>query len=289
MVNSQTNGTHSFDEWLNLAVAHSSNPEALRKKLEEDEKKTKSIYDLALDSIQRYNDTVGHLNEEDGYDCPICKNRGFIMKVVPDETGYPYEVACDCKCMRIRRNAKRLKRSGLAEWVDSKTFDTFVASEDWQKNMKTKALAYSESPDGWLYVAGQSGAGKTHICTATCLRLIESGKSVKYMLWSEIIHKLESTRFDDGRREDYIDDIAKNDVIYIDDFLKCFDKAKHLFLAFEFINKMIIMKKMLIISSEMFYQEIAGIDEALGGRIAEKAKGHIIQIARDSGRNYRFK
>lgn len=285
---SQISGVHSFDEWLNLAVSRSGNPEALRKKLEEDEKKTKSIYDLALDSIQRYNDTVGHLNEEDGYDCPICKNRGFIMKVVPDETGYPYEVACDCKCMRIRRNAKRLKRSGLAEWVDSKTFDTFVASEDWQKNMKAKALAYSESPSGWLYVAGQSGAGKTHICTATCLKLIEAGKSVKYMLWSEIIHKLESTRFDD-RREEYIDDIAKNDVIYIDDFLKCFDKGKHLFLAFEFINKMIIMKKMLIISSEMFYQEISSIDEALGGRIAEQSKGHIIQIARDTNRNYRFK
>lgn len=286
---SQISGVHSFDEWLNLAVSRSGNPEALRKKLEEDEQKTKSIYDLVIDSVQRYNDSVGHLNEEDGYDCPICKNRGFIMKIVPDETGYPYEVACDCKCMKIRRNAKRLKRSGLAEWVDSKTFDTFVASEDWQKNMKTKALEYTESPDGWLYVAGQSGAGKTHICTATCLKLIEAGKSVKYMLWSEIIHKLESTRFDDGGREDYIDDIAKNDVIYIDDFLKCFDKGKHLFLAFEFINKMIIMKKMLIISSEMFYQEISSIDEALGGRIAEQSKGHIIQIARDTNRNYRFK
>lgn len=285
---SQISGVHSFDEWLNLAVSRSGNPEALRKKLEEDEQKTKSIYDLAIDSVQRYNDSVGHLNEEDGYDCPICKNRGFTMKIVPDETGYPYEVACDCKCMKIRRNAKRLKRSGLAEWVDSKTFDTFVASEDWQKNMKAKALAYSESPSGWLYVAGQSGAGKTHICTATCLKLIEAGKSVKYMLWSEIIHKLESTRFD-GRREDYIDDIAKNDVIYIDDFLKCFDKAKHLFLAFEFVNKMIIMKKMLIISSEMFYQEISNVDEALGGRIAEQSKGHIIQIARDTNRNYRFK
>ena len=285
---SQISGVHSFDEWLNLAVSRSGNPEALRKKLEEDEQKTKSIYDLAIDSVQRYNDSVGHLNEEDGYDCPICKNRGFIMKIVPDETGYPYEAASDCKCMRIRRNAKRLKRSGLAEWVDSKTFATFVTSEEWQMNMRDKALAYSESPSGWLYVAGQSGAGKTHICTATCLKLIEAGKSVKYMLWSEIIHKLESTRFDD-RREDYIDDIAKNDVIYIDDFLKCFDKAKHLFLAFEFVNKMIIMKKMLIISSEMFYQEIAGIDEALGGRIAEQSKGHIIQIARDTNRNYRFK
>ena len=285
---SQISGVHSFEEWIELAVSRSGNPEALRKKLEEDEQKTKSIYDLAIDSVQRYNDSVGHLNEEDGYDCPICKNRGFIMKIVPDETGYPYEAASDCKCMRIRRNAKRLKRSGLAEWVDSKTFNTFLDSEDWQKNMKAKALAYSESPSGWLYVAGQSGAGKTHICTATCLKLIESGKSVKYLLWSEIIHKLESTRFDD-RREEYIDDIAKNDVIYIDDFLKCFDKAKHLFLAFEFINKMIIMKKMLIISSEMFYQEISSIDEALGGRIAEQSKGHIIQIARDTNRNYRFK
>ena len=112
---------------------------------------------------------------------------------------------------------------------------------------------------------------------------------MKYLLWSEIIHKLESTRFDDDRREEYIDDIAKNDVIYIDDFLKCFDKAKHLFLAFEFVNKMIVMKKTLIISSEMFCNEIADIDEALGGRIAEQSKGYIIQIARDSGRNYRFK
>ncbi len=289
MKESKISGTHSFEEWVNLAVSRSGNPEALRKKIIEDAQKPKTYNDFVLENVERYNQTTGHLNEEDGYDCPLCKNRGFIAKAITEEDGSLHEVSAYCKCMQIRINAKRLKKSGLAEWVETKNFETFVASEDWQKNMKAKALAYSESPSGWLYVAGQSGAGKTHICTATCLKLIESGKSVKYMLWSEIVCKLESTRFDDGRRTDYIEDIVKNDVIYIDDFLKCFDKAKHLGMAFEFINKMIIMKKMLIISSEMFYQEIAGIDEALGGRIAEKAKEHIIQIARDSGRNYRLK
>ena len=284
----QETGTHTFEEWLNLAISHSSDPEALRKKLEEEEQKPKSEYDLVLEHAERYNQTTGHLNEEDGYDCPLCKNRGFIMKVEADETGC-YEVASDCKCMKIRGNSKRLQRSGLAEWVDSKTFDTFIASEDWQKNMKAKAMKYAENPTGWLYVGGQSGAGKTHICTATCLKLIESGKSVKYMLWSEIVCKLESTRFDDSKRTDYIDDIAKNDIIYIDDFMKCFDKTKHLGLAFEFVNKMIVMKKTLIISSEMFCNEIADIDEALGGRIAENAKGQFILIAHNPNRNYRFK
>lgn len=287
------NGMSSFDDWIELALLVAKRQGAERvselKKIIEEAQKPKTFEEQLAEEVKRANESVGHLNEEDGYDCPFCKNKGYTMKVSPDEYGYLYKVATPCKCMKIRANAKRLKRSGLAEWVDSKTFDTFIVAENWQENMKSKALGYIKNPSGWLYVAGQSGAGKTHICTATCLKLIEMGKSVKYLLWSEIICKLESTRFDDSKRANFINDIAKNDIIYIDDFMKCFNKERHLGLTFEFINKMIVMKKTLVISSETFCKEITDIDEALGGRIAEKTRGHIIQIAKNPDRNYRFK
>ena len=54
-----------------------------------------------------YNSKSGNLN---GYDCPICKNKGYIEKIVNDS-----EVLAKCKCLKIRDTLRRIKDSGLEE------------------------------------------------------------------------------------------------------------------------------------------------------------------------------
>ena len=105
------------------------------------------------------NSTPGSLT---GIDCPKCKNRGSIA--LPREDG---SVSVqDCDCMKIRRCIWEMEKSGLKNIIREKTFDSYAATEPWQKTIKAGAVAYAEHPEGWLLFCGQPGSGKTHLCTA---------------------------------------------------------------------------------------------------------------------------
>mgnify|MGYP007129053868 CR=1 FL=1 len=103
-----------------------------------------------------YNSRKGDLT---GYDCPICRNKGFVFLM---KDGYEYTM--ECECMEKRRGKWRLKRSGLQDMAERYRFETY------------------EEREGWFYIGGQVGAGKTHICTAIANRLMLQGKGVRYMI-----------------------------------------------------------------------------------------------------------
>lgn len=42
--------------------------------------------ELMQKQIDLYNESTGNLNEFDGYNCNVCKNKGFIARL--DENGY---------------------------------------------------------------------------------------------------------------------------------------------------------------------------------------------------------
>ena len=43
---------------------------------------------FAHQQTEWYNNAEGHLDQEDGYDCPICRNKGYL-RVVTEEGGIP--------------------------------------------------------------------------------------------------------------------------------------------------------------------------------------------------------
>jgi hypothetical protein len=44
-----------------------------------------------------------------------------------------------------------------------------------------------------------------------------------------------------------------------------------------------------IVSSELLLKDLREIDEAIAGRLKEKAKKYCIQVGKDSSKNYRLK
>ena len=63
--------------------------------------------------VDGLNDTVGNRDQEDGYDCKICKNKGFIAKLVENADGTYSHCMTDCKCVETRNSIMRMKRSGI--------------------------------------------------------------------------------------------------------------------------------------------------------------------------------
>ena len=247
--------------------------------------------------VDGLNATEGNRHEEDGYDCKVCKNKGYIIKLVEDEDGSFHQVCSDCKCVEIRNSIMRMKRSGLKDIIKDYIFDKFEDPEPWQKAIKKAAMEYAKNPEGWFFLGGQSGAGKTHLCTAICREFLLAGKRVRYMLWRDDVVKIKGAVTDSEEYCKMIDEFKRVDVLYIDDLFKTGKAADNsvqkptgadINVAFEIINFRYNNPSLLtIISSELTEDELIDIDEAIGGRIYERAKAFTIGKSRD--RNYRIK
>lgn len=252
--------------------------------------------ELELSKSDGYNATEGHLDEQDGYKCAICRNKGNVMRIVEVRDGIWTTTVKDCKCMKIRRTIRKMQRSGLKNIIKDYTFDKFDATEDWQKTLRANAEAYAAIPSGWFYVGGQSGAGKTHICTAICRHLLLSDYEVRYMLWREEVVRLKSLVNESEEYTKLMDELKKVPVLYIDDLFKTgtVDGIKQrptggdINIAFEILNYRYNNPELLtIISSECTMADLLDIDEAIGGRVFERAK--VISLKPDKAKNYRLR
>lgn len=247
--------------------------------------------------VDGLNDTEGNRHEWDGYQCDACKNKGYVVKLIERENGTYTNAATDCRCLPIRRSIMRMKRSGLQNVIKDYTFDKFQTTEGWQQTLKDAAMKYAKNPEGWFFIGGQTGCGKTHLCTAICRELLLSGKSVLYMLWRDEIVKIKAAVNDNEEYHNIISQYKTVDVLYIDDLFKT-GKSKDgdiqkptiadINAAFEIINYRYNNPDLItIISSELTEDELLDIDEAIGGRIYERSKA--ISIGRNRERNYRIK
>lgn len=247
-----------------------------------------SLSDLAKANCNSANDAEGNLK---WVDCPICKNKGSLYWITEDER----VVSSPCTCMKARETRKQIHLSGLEHEIEKCTFDSYETEEDWQKQFKEKAMEFLNDCSGkWFYIGGQSGGGKTHLCTAMVGELIEQGKQAKYMLWRDHSVKLKSNIMDRERYEGLIQPFKEAEVLYIDDLFKTGGKSKpsdpDIGIAFEILNYRYNNPKLItILSGELFVEEIAELDQAVGGRIYERSRDYCLSIPWDGKKNYRFK
>lgn len=251
---------------------------------------------FARKKAERYNKLAGNLNEEDGYDCPLCHNKGQLQ-CVAEENGVPLTWIRPCKCAKTRATIRRMRRSGLKDIIRDYTFEKFQADEPWQQTIKTAAQAYAEARKGWFFIGGQSGSGKTHICTAICREALLRGQEVRYMLWRDEIIRIKSVA---NLAEEYAAVIGpyKNaEILYIDDLFKT-GKAPDgheqrptsadVNAAFEILNFRYNAKLPTVLSSECTISDLLEIDEAVAGRIVEAAV-NAFSLKPDRSRNYRLR
>ena len=140
----------------------------------------------------------------------------------------------------------------------------------------------------WFLALGQSGIGKTMICASICNQRLKEFHQVKYMIWNEFVDKLKRMSYDSDR-DDFFNEYAKAEILYIDDLFKGKVTETDVNVAFQLINERYNTNLVTIVSSELLLKDLREIDEAIAGRLKEKAKSYCIQVAKDSSKNYRFK
>lgn len=217
--------------------------------------------------------------------CNKCDN-GWIS--VYDDSDKTWRMKrCDCFYREIAY--KRLQKSGLSMFAEKYTFENFKVNNEWQNRVKEKAKTYLDNNDKqWFFIGGQSGSGKTHICTAIAVNLINKGFCLEYMLWREASMKIKAVANDYSEYAKQVSGLQTAHILYIDDLFKGGVTEADVRLAFELIDGRYRRNLPTIISSELLTHEIARIDEAICGRIKERAKGYVMNLLKHKDRNYRL-
>lgn len=232
------------------------------------------------------------------FNCKDCKDQGFIFK-----SDGNYEVAIKCKCQILKETKEKMDRSGLGELLEIRTFDNYIATEEFQKAIKHTAIKYTKAFLGGernsFALLGQSGMGKTHIMVAVARKLIDANVNVKYYLADEIIQTLQACKYDETNYNREFSKIANVGVLFIDDLFKSSVqeyyqkesiKKEDLREIFKIINYRYNKKLPILLNSEIHFERFKDLDQAIIGRINEMCQyEYLISIKPDTNKNYRFK
>lgn len=233
------------------------------------------------------------------YDCPKCKNRGNFAFIGEDGQAHLRE----CDCIARREALRNLHISGLSDLLTRYTLDTWQCREPWQRSLLERVQRYAERPEGWFVLTGSPGTGKTHLCTALCGLLLERGYYVRYMLWRDFAQKAKAAVNDADAYSELLRPFLSAKVLYIDDFFKAgraLNRASgkrepmsptegDINLAFAVINTRYNNPKLLtVISSEMSLGNMLDTDEAVGSRIAERARNWYQDLRDKDPKNPKF-
>lgn len=239
-----------------------------------------------------FNDIEGDLNLGDGIDCPICKNKGLVMRIVEGDYGLEEKVY-PCKCKKRRKLAKLAINSGLGDYL-KKTSKDFQHEQDWQEDMFVKMVDFctnESNTNSWFIACGQSGCGKTLLCSIIANNLLNNhDRAVLYITWTDFISKLkrDMMSFETDMVSSYFEQVKTVDVLFIDELLKKYNETDLKYII-EIINYRYTNDLKTIITSERLIDELLDIDEATFGRVLEKSGRYIINIAKDRKKNYRLK
>ena len=227
-------------------------------------------------------------------DCGRCGDNGILIDqwraALKQNPAAPVP---ECRCVLHARNRKRLRGAGLETLVQRCTFESYRTDTAWQQTVKGKALDYlGERRDKSFFIAGQSGSGKTHICTAIAVEIMKSGRQLRYFQWVRDAARLKQLVNDPG----YDTEIRRwTDVpyLYVDDLFKAEISDADIRLFYEILNARYNKGLPTIISSERSLDQIkrarGGAGEAIAGRIFEMCGGgrYCLELF-GADKNYRF-
>ena len=252
----------------------------------------RAMFPEAVAAVKRMHQQ--HENPHSVQKCPVCGGTSWADMGELIE-GYHFVTAC--RCGEIKAAKSRIEKSGLSQAMQGMTFDSFRTDKPFRQQMARLCASYVQAylnadpfkPMPWLFLGGQPGSGKTHLCTAVVKKLLDENVPCTYVSWPEKARELKALANDSGYR-DAIEPLLKIPVLYIDDLFKSKGKTPptdaDVRLAFDIINSRYIQNRATIISSEWMIAEIIQQDEAPGSRLQERSQGYSINIAPDSEKIY---
>lgn len=225
---------------------------------------------------------ISQEGKEKGYDCQVCKNRGWFMVVQDDGSHFMRR----CHCMTVRDSLAAMRRSGLPEEaIHGLSFDSWETPHKWQEDALNMAKRYSEASktkgfSDWFIMSGRPGCGKTKLCSTVFLEVVKGGMEGRYLSWRDFARNAKSVANDREKFQEIVGEAKKTPILYLDDFWKGQITPAEVNLAFELLNDRYQRTCLTILSSEHTIDAIIRGDEAIGSRMREKSANFYMDLSR---------
>lgn len=215
------------------------------------------------------------------FNCEICKDDGFIIKVENDS-----EFAVICACRNKKKIEQIMKSSEITKEFLNLGFSNFLI-EDVPKvviSARNTALEYLNNFDvirnkrvNSISLLGASGSGKTHLLTAISNNLMRKGVSVFYFPFVEGFNELKQNL---NEMYSKIENMKTVEVLFVDDLFKGRETVTQFQLEqmYAVFNYRYLNHLPVLLSSEKIIDELCQIDVALGSRIFEMSRNYLVQI-----------
>ncbi len=218
--------------------------------------------------------------------CSVCCDTGVVVSM--DAQGRNFSTPCKaCNKLQKERIAHLTERAHLPR----------VLVKDFVPHDVTRRFVnnFDKRKPEWLFFVGKPGSGKTTEAVMSVRSLIEKKYAVvRFYNAFELTRQLIASKRRNDDHEDILDEITKADLIVLDDLFKAVPKQgsygydDFISATLEIIWARYDSKKPMIVTTQINFNDIARIDSALAGRIAELCKGNVVVFDKNST-NWRIK
>lgn len=192
------------------------------------------------------------------YDCDLCADSGYVDGKM-------------CSCMRRALTLAGYESSGIADLLQTQTFETFSleyyrrdpnAYERMEYNLKMMrkyAEEFSADKMRNLLLMGSTGLGKTHLSSAVARTVIDRGFDVQYVTAVGMLGDFEYQRFGNSITGDEGENVARYydcDLLIIDDLGTEVINQFTLSCIYNVINIRLTRKKSTVISTNFTQKEL---------------------------------
>ncbi len=226
------------------------------------------------------------------YTCEQCKDRGFINRT-------------PCSCYKQKKFELGSKLSNLHHLMRFENFENFDYSlysdseleeghflkspsihslRDYMYSVVHFLKLFVEDENVGVYIYGDTGVGKTYLCSSICKYAVEKGLSVEYYSMKALVDILDNYRFNNNSKfskpeEDKYkkayENLSKLDILILDDLGSELRSKNMISELFYIINERMALNKKTIISSNLSLEELAGVYEE---RTASRILGNYIHF-----------
>jgi DNA replication protein DnaC len=203
-------------------------------------------------------------------DCPICHGSGYLRRDLPVEhPDFGRLEVCTCRQAEVRARIRaRLFSLSRLDELQTLTFETFEPrgrihlGEEQQASLErafNQAREFAHSLQGWVFIQGGYGCGKTHLAAAIANECVSLGVPTLFLTVPDL---LDSLRFaygsEDVTFEERFEQIRQAPLLILDDFgtQSATEWAREK--LFQILNHRYINHLPVVVTSNLSLEEIEG-------------------------------
>jgi DNA replication protein DnaC len=234
--------------------------------------------------------TPGKDVQVEQFDCPICRDAGFVRMDVPvGHKNFGRLIPCECTIRkREESQAEELRRLSNLDALADLTFANFDPEIEGVEEAYRAAKAYAADLHGWIFFHGGCGVGKTHLAVAIAREVMEQERlSVYFAVVPDLLDQLRAS-FDPSAGigyEDRFQQIRSAHLLILDDLGTEATSAWAREKLYQLLNQRYIEQRPTVVTSNQPFEHI---DERILSRLCDPRLTKFIAIDAEDQRMKTF-